>query len=175
MPILTSVPSEEQLEFGNSKAIPTAVVTGIPANAFTILNGTDNLVTYSKPNAIVRPIRRQDPSHDGDDLDDYGNGVDSKQQSDVEQQRNISVYIKNNVEPKYERGSFTKELDLKLRRLTRDHKKISSKNVTFVFIYIMYNVFNKDWKWIKFDRTFVLSMDASHFRVKFLLLNLIIL
>lgn len=137
MPILTSVPSEEKLEYGNSKTIPTAVVTGIPANAFTILNGTDNLVTYSKPNAIVRPIRRQDPSHDGDDdLDDYGNGVDSKQQSTIEQQRNISVYNKNVVEPKYERGSFTKELDLKLRLLTRNHKKVSSKNVNNVCIYI---------------------------------------
>lgn len=134
MPILTSVPSEEQLEFGNSKTIPTAVVTGIQANAFTILNGTDNLVTYSKPNAIVRPIRRQDPSHDGDDLDDYGNGVVTKQQSAIEQQRNISVYNKNNVEPKFERGSFTKELDLKLRLLTKDHKKVSSKNVNNVCI-----------------------------------------
>lgn len=135
MPILTSVLLEEQLEFGNSKTIPTAVVTGIPANAFTILNGTDNLVTYSKPNAIVRPIRRQDPSHDGDDLDEYGNGVDSKEQSAIEQQRNISVYSKSNVEQKYERGSFTKELDLKLRLLTKDHKKVSSKNVNIIYIY----------------------------------------
>lgn len=129
MPILTSVPSEEQLDFNSSKSIPTAVVTGIPANAFTILNGTDNLVTYSKPNAIVRPIRRQDPSHDGDDLDEYGNGIDAKQESAIEQQRNINLYNTNHGEPKYERRSFTKELDLKLRLLTKDHKKISSKNV----------------------------------------------
>lgn len=114
------------------KVIPTAIVTGTPSaslntNAFTILS-TDNLHTsYSKPNAIVRPIRRRDPSYD-DDAAEPPNGDGSGGTAAAAEDRS-SVYSKAVLEPNYELGKFTKELDLKLRRLTKDNKKPSSKNV----------------------------------------------
>lgn len=142
MPLLPSFSSDAhhllKLDGSLGKIIPTAIVTGTPSssalntNAFTILS-TDNLITsYTKPNAIVRPIRRRDPSYD--DETDLQNGTAEPERTD-----SSSGYSKNVVESNYELGSFTKELDSKLRRLTKDHKKSSSKNVNYnIHIYVLH-------------------------------------
>lgn len=111
MPTLSNVPSfdEEPME---SEA--TTVSTN---SAFTVLNSTDNLKTYSKPNAIVRPSVRQNPP-DGEDLI----------VKNVESQIVLNGDVDADGKSHFDLGNFTKELDIKLRRLQPD-KKGSSKNV----------------------------------------------
>lgn len=134
MPILTSVSSEELIENTTEDTISdisSNIINTNYRNAFTVLNN-DNLVTsfIGKPNAIVRPIRRRDPSDGGGGVD-RGLGIGGRGLGDYRLLvENVEAQIvdKNNDKPDYELGNFTKELDLKLRRLQRD-KKGSSKNV----------------------------------------------
>lgn len=106
MPTLSTIPSSEE---------ELMEATTVSSNsAFTVLNATDNLKTYSKPNAIVRPSIRQNPPN-GEDL------IVKNVESQI-------LLDDNDGKSHYDLGSFTKELDIKLRRLQRD-KKGSSKNV----------------------------------------------
>lgn len=117
MPILSAVLSEQLFEV-NQPNIPIATSIRTSVNAFTIVN-TDNLLTYGKPNAIVRPIRRRDPSEGRDNEDN----VDD----------NFNLDKNTNTKSNNELGNFTKELDLKLKRLQKDTKKNSSLNVNIFY------------------------------------------
>lgn len=109
MPTLSNVPSIEEEP---REAEATAVST---SSSFTVLNSTDNLKTYGKPNAIVRPSIRHNPPNGEDFI-----------LKNVESQ--ILLNDDDDGKSRYDLGSFTKELDVKLRRLQQD-KKGSSKNV----------------------------------------------
>lgn len=116
MPTLSNLPSFEEDEPMESEA--TTLSTN---SAFTVLNPTDNLKTYSKPNAIVRPSIRQYPP----------NGEEDLIVKNVESQIRLQV-DDDDGKSHYDLGSFTKELDTKLRRLQYE-KKGSSKNVNSIF------------------------------------------
>lgn len=109
MPTLSNVPSFEE------DPMETEATTLSTSSAFTVLNSSDNLKTYSKPNAIVRPSIRQNPPNGEDFI-----------VKNVESQ--ILLNDDDDGKSHYDLGSFTKELDIKLRRLQHD-KKGSSKNV----------------------------------------------
>lgn len=114
MPTLSNVPSFEE---ESMETDPTTIST---SSAFTVLNSADNLKTYSKPNAIVRPSIRQNPLNGEDFI-----------------VKNVESQILLNVDDddgksRYDLGSFTKELDVKLRRLQQYDKKGSSKNVNLL-------------------------------------------
>lgn len=115
MPTLSIVPSTEE------EPMETENTTISSNSAFTILNSTDNLKTYSKPNAIVRPSIRQNPPNGEDFI-----------VKNVESQIILNGNDDNDDDGKshYDLGSFTKELDIRLRRLQRE-KKGSSKNVIY--------------------------------------------
>lgn len=109
MPTLSNVPSFEEDPM-ETEATPLST-----SSAFTVLNSSDSLKTYSKPNAIVRPSIRQNPPNGEDFI-----------VKNVESQ--ILLNDDDDGKSHYDLGSFTKELDIKLRRLQHD-KKGSSKNV----------------------------------------------
>lgn len=111
MPTLTNSASFEE------ESMETESTTHSTSSAFTVLNSTDILKTYSKPNAIVRPSIRHNPPNGEDFI-----------VKNVESQ--ILVNDDDDGKLHYDLGSFTKELDIKLRRLQHD-KKGSSKNVIF--------------------------------------------
>lgn len=111
MPTLSHVQSfEEELMDSEATTLSTS-------SAFTVLNSTDNLKTYSKPNAIVRPSIRHNPPSGEDFI-----------LKNVESQILLNGDGDDDGKSHYDLGSFTKELDVKLRRLQQD-KKGSSKNV----------------------------------------------
>lgn len=115
MPTLSNVSSFEE------EPMEPEATTLSTSSAFTVLNPTDNLKTYSKPNAIVRPSIRQNPMNGEDFI-----------VKNVESQILLNVDDDDDGKSHYDLGSFTKELDIKLRRLQQD-KKGSSKNVILVF------------------------------------------
>lgn len=110
MPTLSNVPSFEE------EPMETETTTLSTSTAFTVLNSTDNLKTYSKPNAIVRPSIRHNPPS-GEDL------IIKNVESQI-----LVNDDDDDGKSRYDLGSFTKELDIKLRRLQHDIKG-SSKNV----------------------------------------------
>ncbi|KAJ6642737.1 Radial spoke head protein 3 like, partial [Pseudolycoriella hygida] len=82
-------------------------------SAFTVLNSAENLkTTYTKPNAIVRPSIRQNPLS-GEDL--------------ILNNAEAQILLNDDGKSHYDLENFTKELDIKLRRL-QHNKKGSSKN-----------------------------------------------
>lgn len=110
MPTLSNIPSFEE------EPMESETTTHSTSSAFTVLNSSDNLKTYSKPNAIVRPSIRQNPPS-GEDL------IVKNVESQI-----ILNDGDDDGKSHYDLGSFTKELDIKLRKLQQD-KKGSSKNV----------------------------------------------
>lgn len=111
MPTLSNAPSVED------EPMDSEATTLSTNSAFTVLNSTENLKTYSKPNAIVRPSIRHNPP--GEDF--------------IVKNVECQILLNDDDDGKmhYDLGSFTKELDVKLRRLQQD-KKGSSKNVIFI-------------------------------------------
>lgn len=122
---MTLVPSEspttETATLGetNSNAVPS-----------TILNVSDQFGSYGKPNAIVRPVRRNDLNDQmiQSMLQPPTLSLPSTHMNNGNVRNNESkTGILRDVE-----FSFTKELDIKLKHLQTD-KKASSKNVNFWF------------------------------------------
>lgn len=110
--------------FNPTRDIPAA---GLSTGAFTVLSA-DTLLTLGagKPNAIVRPTRRRDPSdHRGSEHTQLFDNADAHQPNMADGGKESNEF----GERHFELGSFTKELDLKLRRLQGYGKKSSSKNV----------------------------------------------
>lgn len=100
-------------------------------------NSTDEHGPYGnlgKPNAIVRPVRRNEPNTDTMILPEanVANNLPASNQSTPK----VNVPAKNK---RREIDTFTKELDNKLRHLQKDkkptlkHVKFSSLNSTFLF------------------------------------------
>lgn len=84
----------------------TTVVS--PTQAFQVINHDFLAPAISKPNAIVRPLRRDDPMNDS----------------------KLIAYVESQIVKTSPIDQFTKELDTKLRRLKTENKsKSSSKNV----------------------------------------------
>lgn len=121
--------------YGNStRDIPAA---GLSTGAFTVLSA-DTVLTLGagKPNAIVRPTRRRDPNadHRGSEhtqlFDLHDAAADAHRQAAASMADGGGKEASDGAgERFFELGSFTKELDLKLRRLQGYGKKSSSKNV----------------------------------------------
>ncbi|XP_037908679.1 radial spoke head protein 3 homolog B isoform X2 [Hermetia illucens] len=83
----------------------TTVVS--PTQAFQVINHDFLAPAISKPNAIVRPLRRDDPMNDS----------------------KLIAYVESQIVKTSPIDQFTKELDTKLRRLKTENKsKSSSKN-----------------------------------------------
>ncbi|XP_031620238.1 radial spoke head protein 3 homolog B isoform X1 [Contarinia nasturtii] len=93
---------------------PNAIFSVIPIN-----NNTDEYGPYGKPNAIVRPLRRNEPN---EMILPEANEANLPASSQSTPKVNVPVKQK-----KREIDTFTKELDNKLRHLQKD-KKNSSKN-----------------------------------------------
>lgn len=126
----------------------TAVAATLPeTNSNAVQSAQLNLVSdqfgsYGKPNAIVRPVRRNDLN---DQMIQSSSQpppplLPTTQMNNGNARNDESKKIQRDVE-----FSFTKELDFQLKHLQRD-KKASSKNVNFHF-------------WISID-----SLKQSSFR-----------
>lgn len=124
---------------------PNAIFSIVPITTTnTNTNNTNNYSTdeynpygnLGKPNAIVRPVRRNEPNTDTMILPEANaaNNLPASNQSTP----------KVNVPAKYKRreiDTFTKELDNKLRHLQKDkkptlkHVKFSSLNSSFLHVF----------------------------------------
>lgn len=91
---------------------------------------TDHYGPYGKPNAIVRPVRRNE-SHEM--ILPPANEVNRPASTGQSTPKIANNPAKTNKKRKID--TFTKELDNKLRHLQPDHK-ISSKNVTLFLIWL---------------------------------------
>lgn len=134
MPILSETPADDlnvvdihqpYSAFNSTRDIPAA---GLSTGAFTVLSADSPLTLGAgKPNAIVRPTRRRDPTdHRGSEHTQLFDHVDNTRSGMAAEE---GVITNEFGERHFELGSFTKELDLKLRRLQGYGKKSSSKNV----------------------------------------------
>lgn len=122
---------------------------------------TDNYGTYGKPNAIVRPVRRNEPT-----------------EMTLPQANEVNIPASNQSTPKvivpakykkHEIDTFTKELDNKLRHLQKD-KKTSSKNVTIVIIFGLNAIFVSYRSGCRLDCVWLVccieTIDAYSFSVR---------
>lgn len=103
---------------------PNAIFAVIPINNNN--NNTDDYGPYGpygKPNAIVRPVRRNEPNTDTMILPEANEATNLPASNQSTPKVNVPVKNKRR-----EIDTFTKELDNKLRHLQKD-KKPSSKNV----------------------------------------------
>lgn len=98
-----------------SLSLPSEGSSENATSAFTVLT-SDNFGMFGKPNAIVRPIRRLEPT------EDTRMGQDDATRSFTNQPNEQTKLAS------FEMGRFAKELDFKLKNLQSD-KKLSSKNV----------------------------------------------
>lgn len=131
MPIVSSMPSADEL----GGAIGTVLTNNGDDNnnnksAFTILN-SDSLGIFGKPNAIVRPVQRNNINSNfyGNNNDIAVNGtiiIDG-----VGEMNSNKLPKKNTISTKSDTDlQFSKELDLKLQKL-QNQTKNSSKYVNF--------------------------------------------
>lgn len=91
-------------------------------------SNTDDYGPYGKPNAIVRPVRRNEPNTDTMILPEANGATNLPASNQSTPKVNVPAKTKRR-----EIDTFTKELDNKLRHLQKD-KKPSSKNVKFIII-----------------------------------------
>lgn len=122
----------------NNNHNDNAAASGVlRANAFTVLNA-DNLQLLppaGKPNAIVRPTRRRpaEPAAEASKGVATNGSINHSALFDYvggDQAQLLPVGMdKFAGDTNFGLGTFTRELDLKLRRLQNSGKKSSSKNV----------------------------------------------
>lgn len=144
---MTLVPSESR----TTAVAATLAETNSTALSSTQLNvSLDPFGGYGKPNAIVRPVRRNELN---DEM--IQSSLQPSQPLPTTTQMN-NGNTRNDDPKKIQRDvefSFTKELDFKLKHLQRD-KKASSKNVNF-YIFVVVVV---EFKSILRNRRFVVSI-----------------
>lgn len=120
---------------------PTAIIessTIADAVSFTTPSyAAENFGVFGKPNAIVRPVRRNEsieempPNHNQHTVHQQHIDDLQRQQNQQQQQRSLPLHNRSETVKKVIRveiDSFTQELDFKLKTLQK-HKKHSSKNV----------------------------------------------
>lgn len=129
MPILSSVSAEDLgPTFPTDGLSTTAAFTVLSADSLSTHHHQPSTGVAEKPNAIVRPVRRRDPRDYSELFDNAGTAtmamgkhLPNDHHDDggavVQQRQHFGL------------GNFTKELDMKLRRLQGGAKKSSSKNV----------------------------------------------
>lgn len=130
--------SDPQAYNNNNNHNDNAAASGVlRANAFTVLNA-DNLQLLppaGKPNAIVRPTRRRpaEPAAEASKGVATNGSINHSALFDYvggDQAQLLPVGMdKFAGDTNFGLGTFTRELDLKLRRLQNSGKKSSSKNV----------------------------------------------
>lgn len=125
---MTLVPSD----ISPTSAAPTLADTNATAVPTTISNNSDQFGSYGKPNAIVRPQRRNELNNEM---------IQSSSQPPLPPPPPSSTHMhngnvaRNDESKRIQRDvefSSTKELDFKLKHGQGD-KKASSKNVNFLF------------------------------------------
>lgn len=97
----------------------------------TKTHGTENFGVFGKPNAIVRPVRRNEISEEMSQVQlQLETMAEQQWQQQIQSQRHYhhQQQIRHNTENQI--GNFNQELDFKLKTLQKN-KKHSSKNVIF--------------------------------------------
>lgn len=111
--------------------VPITTTTTTTANSNNNNNNTDDYGPYGKPNAIVRPVRRNESNIDTMILPE---ATAANQPASNQSTPKVNVPAKNK---RREIDTFTKELDNKLRHLQKD-KKPSLKNVKFIIFLLLF-------------------------------------
>lgn len=147
MPTLSSRPSDDALDEITKRETSTATTTTpTPISSPYRVISSENIASFGKPNAIVRPLRRSDSQERNPaGIGGYTNG--SLENIDAQVMQNFGIISSsqqnahmdnlnnnNNNNEKTDKIDVTKEFDLKLKKFNRDTPKSSSKNVNLYLI-----------------------------------------